>query len=123
MYGNILSNLANALAGSLGLASALNVGHACAAANAGHGSAPDIAGRNIANPLGLLLSAAALLDWHGGRTGRENFRTAARGIEQAIDRALVNPATRTGDLGGGLGTQAFAEALCDEVEQRLRRTQ
>lgn len=111
MYGDILSNLANALAGSLGLASALNVGEACAAANAGHGSAPDIAGRNIANPLGLLLSAAALLDWHGGRTGMAKFRTAAVDIQQAIDKALGDPATRTGDLGGSATTDRVAEAV------------
>ena len=111
MYGDILSNLANALVGSLGLASALNVGHIHAAANAGHGSAPDIAGRNIANPLGLLLSAAALLDWHGGKTDRETFRTAAADIHQAVDKALADPATRTGDLGGSATTRKVAEVV------------
>jgi isocitrate/isopropylmalate dehydrogenase len=87
------------------------VGHAHAAANAGHGSAPDIAGRNIANPLGLLLSAAALLDWHGSKTAQEKFRTAAGDIYQAVDRALADPATRTGDLGGGASTSKVAEAV------------
>lgn len=111
IYGDILSNLANALVGSLGLASALNVGHAHAAANAGHGSAPDIAGRNIANPLGLLLSAAALLDWHGGKTAQEKFRTAAGDIHRAVDQALTDPATRTGDLGGSASTSKVAEAV------------
>ena len=65
MFGDILSNEAVALSGGLGLAAALNVGERHAVANAGHGSAPDIAGRNIANPTGLMLSCAMLLEWLG----------------------------------------------------------
>ena len=67
MFGDILSNEAVALSGGLGLAAALNVGAERAVANAGHGSAPDIAGRNIANPAGLMLSCAMLLEWLGAR--------------------------------------------------------
>jgi 3-isopropylmalate dehydrogenase len=63
MFGDILSNLAVAMSGSLGLAAALNAGDEHAVANAGHGSAPDIAGRDIANPSGLILSCAMLLEW------------------------------------------------------------
>ena len=67
MFGDILSNEAVALSGGLGLAAALNVGERHAVANAGHGSAPDIAGRDIANPAGLMLSCAMLLEWLGER--------------------------------------------------------
>src|SRR3974390_2320213 len=100
MFGDIFSNLANALAGSLGLAAALNAGDHHAAANAGHGSAPDIAGKGIANPAGITLSSALLLDWLGQRHGSNAYRQAARAIEQAIDAVLSDGKTATPDLGG-----------------------
>src|SRR5208282_1720205 len=83
MFGDILSNQAVAQSGGLGLAAALNVGDDHAAANAGHGSAPDIAGRGIANPVGLILSAAMLLRWWGERKSTEPFLIAATAIESA----------------------------------------
>lgn len=116
MFGDILSNLANALAGSLGLASALNVGEKYAAANAGHGSAPDIAGKGIANPLGIILSAALLLRWYGETRDRRNFVAAAGAIEDAVDASVGDAATRTGDMGGTGGTVDVAKALCRAVE-------
>ena len=116
MFGDILSNLAVALSGGLGLAAALNVGDTRAAANAGHGSAPDIAGKGIANPSGFILSAAMLLDWWGGRQGGERFVAAARAIEQSLD-AMLTSGRRTGDLGGQLGTQVFARAVADNLRE------
>ena len=113
MFGDILSNQANALAGGLGIAAALNVGDKHAAANAGHGSAPDIAGRGVANPTGLLLSAAMLLNHFGLTGGHENFGLAASAIERAVDQALERPATRTKDLGGTATTTAVANAVCN----------
>lgn len=115
MFGDILSNLVNALAGGLGLASALNVGDRHAAANAGHGSAPDIAGRGVANPSGIILSAAMLLRHHGTTSGRNAMVAAAEAVDAALDAALADPATRTGDLGGNAGTEAFATALCARI--------
>jgi 3-isopropylmalate dehydrogenase len=112
MFGDILSNQANALAGSLGIASALNLGDGHAAANAGHGSAPDIAGKGIANPTGLILSAALLLEHLGSRNGSNAYAAAARAVNRAVDRALENAETRTGDLGGQANTRDFTEALC-----------
>jgi len=112
MFGDILSNLAVALSGSLGLAAALNAGDERAVANAGHGSAPTLAGKDIANPTGLILSAAMLLDWLGERHARNSLREASRAVHAAIDAALADPATRTADLGGALGTRAFADAVC-----------
>ena len=110
MFGDILSNLAVALSGGLGLAAALNVGERHAIANAGHGSAPDIAGRGIANPAGLMLSAAMLLEWLGARHSRPRFAEASRALHEAIDTALADPAARTTDLGGKGSTGSFAEA-------------
>jgi 3-isopropylmalate dehydrogenase len=110
-YGDILSDLASELAGGLGLAGAIMAGENLAAAQAQHGSAPDIAGLDRANPTSLILSTAMLLDWLGERRGRETFHRAATAIEGAVDRTLADPATRTADLGGTLGTRAFSEAV------------
>jgi isocitrate/isopropylmalate dehydrogenase len=116
MFGDILSDEAAELAGSLGLAGALNAGDRYAMAQAQHGSAPDLAGRDAANPTSLILSAAMLLDWLGRRHLRENYCRAARVIERSVDAVLANPAHRTSDLGGSLGMKAFAEVLCKEME-------
>jgi isocitrate/isopropylmalate dehydrogenase len=111
MFGDILSNEALALSGSLGLAQSLNMGDGHAAANAGHGSAPDIAGRGTANPAGLILSAAMLLRWLGERHQLREFAQAAVSIEAAADAAMMDPASRTADLAGHGKTKAFAEAV------------
>ena len=116
MFGDILSNLAVALSGGLGLAAALNVGDERAAANAGHGSAPDIAGKGIANPSGIILSAAMLLEWLGSRRSEQKFTYAAKAIEKSLD-GLLTSGQRTGDLGGQLGTQAFAKLIAENIRE------
>jgi 3-isopropylmalate dehydrogenase len=121
MFGDVLSNLAVAMSGSLGLAAALNAGDRHAVANAGHGSAPDIAGKDIANPAGLILSCAMLLDWLGNRHGLERMKAAGRAIEDAVDAVLANPAQRTADLGGSTGTRAFADAVASQLEPASAR--
>jgi len=115
MYGDILSDEAGELSGSLGLAASLNAGETHALAQAQHGSAPDIAGQNRANPTALILSAAMLLDWLGRRHRAEPFSRAAASIERAVDEALANPALRTPDLGGSAGTDAFAAAVVERL--------
>jgi len=122
MFGDILSNAAVAMSGSLGLAAALNAGDRHAVANAGHGSAPDIAGRDVANPIGLILSCAMLLDWLGNRHRRKDLIHAGRAIEGAVDAALAESASRTADLGGGLGTRAFAAAVAANVAKSVETT-
>jgi isocitrate/isopropylmalate dehydrogenase len=107
MFGDILSNLANELAGGLGLGASINAGDGRAIAQASHGSAPGIAGTDTANPAALVASTGMLLDWMG---------EAARVIDHAVDVALSNPANRTVDLGGSLGTQAFGRALVAAIE-------
>jgi 3-isopropylmalate dehydrogenase len=111
MFGDILSDEAAELSGSLGLAGAVNAGEDRCMAQASHGSAPDIAGRDLANPASLLLSAGMLLEWLGGRHGRPAFAEAARALDAALDALVREPATRTRDLGGALGTEAFTAAL------------
>ena len=112
MFGDILSDEAAELSGSLGLGAAINAGERHCMAQAQHGSAPDIAGQGVANPASLILSAAMLLEWLGGRHARPALAEAARAIEHAVDALLESPETRTRDLGGSLGTRQFAAAVC-----------
>ena len=121
MFGDILSDEAAELSGSLGLAGSLNAGEAHAMAQAQHGSAPDIAGRDAANPSSLILSAAMLLDWLSHKHAQQKLALAAGIIEQSIDSVLQDPNKRTRDLGGPLGTRAFTQALCAEISGRVAR--
>ncbi|MFN3322244.1 MAG: isocitrate/isopropylmalate dehydrogenase family protein [Bryobacteraceae bacterium] len=108
-YGDIISDLAAGLVGSLGLAPGANIGDDAAMFEAAHGAAPDIAGQGIANPIGLVLSGAMLLDHIGEREAAGRVRTA-------VDRLLADSRFRTPDLGGTSRTSDFTEALCAEVQ-------
>lgn len=114
MFGDILSDLTAELSGSLGLGSSLNAGRDYAMGQAAHGSAPDIAGQNVANPFSLVLSAGQLLGWHGLRRQAPAFVAAARAIEQTAVLAIEHREA-TVDVGGTLGTveagAAFARLL------------
>ena len=116
MYGDILSDEATELSGSLGLAASINAGERHCMAQAQHGSAPDIAGQDKANPASLVLSAAMLLGWLGRRNKNPHFLKAEKAIEQAVDELIDEPQTRTQDLGGKLGTRAFGEALAGKLD-------
>ncbi|HKU72262.1 MAG TPA: isocitrate/isopropylmalate dehydrogenase family protein [Burkholderiales bacterium] len=109
MFGDILSDEASEISGSLGLAGSTMAGDDACCAQAQHGSAPDIAGQDKANPTSLLLSAAMLFDWLAERHKRPEFDQASKAIEAAIDASLKDAATRTPDLGGKLGTKAFGK--------------
>src|SRR5438128_8558451 len=115
MYGDILSDEASELSGGLGLAGSINAGDDHCIAQAQHGSAPDISGKDRANPSSLILSAAMLLEWIGGRGANHALAAAAESIDAAVDAALEDPATRTADLGGGLGTQEFARVVAAKL--------
>ncbi|TRW89131.1 isocitrate/isopropylmalate dehydrogenase family protein [Mycolicibacterium sp. 018/SC-01/001] len=117
MFGDILSDEASELCGSLGLGGAINAGDNVCVAQAQHGSAPDIAGRDVANPTSLILSAAMLLDWMGKRHNDARLKAGGELISRAVDRVLDVPATRTRDVGGTLGTVAFTDAVVAEVER------
>src|SRR3989440_657968 len=109
MFGDILSDLASEISGSLGLAASLNAGADHALAQAQHGSAPDIAGQDRANPASLIGSAAMLLPWLRERRNDARLTQAAAAIERAVDAVIAVPEWRTSDLGGPLGTKAFGE--------------
>ncbi|WP_395678357.1 isocitrate/isopropylmalate dehydrogenase family protein [Inquilinus sp.] len=115
MFGDILSDEASELCGSLGLGGSINAGDTVCVAQAQHGSAPDIQGRNLANPTSLILSAAMLLDWRARRDGNARLAEAARLIEDAVEAVLADPAARTRDLGGSRGTTEFTAAVVAAV--------
>ncbi len=115
MFGDILSDEASELSGGLGIAGSTMTGDNACCAQAQHGSAPDIAGQDKANPVSLLLSAAMLLEWLSAKNGRPAFAAAAKAIEDSIDDALQSPSTRTVDLGGKLGTRAFTAEIIRRV--------
>jgi 3-isopropylmalate dehydrogenase len=114
MFGDLLSSLTAELSGSLGLGASLNVGDSHAMAQASHGSAPDIAGQDVANPLSLILGAALLCEWHGRRHGAPAFLLAAAAIKRAVEAAVAARET-TRDLGGHLGTRAAGEAVASKL--------
>ncbi|MBL4720909.1 MAG: isocitrate/isopropylmalate dehydrogenase family protein [Alphaproteobacteria bacterium] len=113
MYGDILSDLAAELSGGLGLGPSLNAGDDRAIAQAAHGSAPDIAGQNIANPVALMASASMLLNWLGERHERPDLVEAATRLDDAIGAQIAENGTK--DLGGTLGTDAFGDAVANRI--------
>jgi isocitrate/isopropylmalate dehydrogenase len=121
MYGDILSDEASEISGSLGLAASINAGADHAIAQAQHGSAPDIAGKDVANPSALIGSAAMLLGWLAARRGEARLAKAADAIEAALDAVIANPEMRPRDLGGPLGTHAFGDKVAAAVELDARR--
>jgi isocitrate dehydrogenase (NAD+) len=108
LYGDIVSDLCAGLVGGLGVVGSANLGKDIAVFEAVHGSAPDIAGKNLANPVALLLSAVLML-----RHLRED--AAADRIMAAIDRVLASGQSRTRDLGGAASTSEFADAICRAI--------
>jgi len=121
MFGDILSDEAAELSGSLGLAASINFGDRHCMAQAQHGSAPDIQGQNKANPTSLILSSAMLLDWLGRRHRQDGLIAGARLIDQAVDVVLGSPAKRTSDLGGPHSTDAFTADVRKELDARASR--
>ena len=115
MFGDILSDEASEISGSLGLAGSIMAGDDACCAQAQHGSAPDIQGQDKANPTSLILSAVMLLEWLAARHQRPELDRAAKAIESAIDASLKDAATRTADLQGRLGTQAFAKHVAEAI--------
>ena len=115
MFGDILSDLAAALVGGLGVAPGLNAGDRYAMAQATHGSAPDIAGRNIANPYAIIISAQMLLDWLGRRHSDPSAIEAAQKIEQAVRYTIARNIARTPDIGGRATTEEFGRAVTQAI--------
>ena len=115
LYGDILSDLASELSGSLGLAGSMMASDTHCCAQAQHGSAPDLAGQDKANPVSMILSVAMLVRWIGEKHAEPAFENAATAIDAAVDRVLEEPASRTPDLGGKLGTAEFGTLVAKRV--------
>ncbi|WP_313499290.1 isocitrate/isopropylmalate dehydrogenase family protein [Stutzerimonas nitrititolerans] len=112
-YGDIISDLASELSGSLGLAGSMMASDTHCCAQAQHGSAPDIAGQDKANPVSMILSVAMLLQWMGEHHGKPALVEAAAAMDKSVDAVLEKPEQRTADLGGKLGCKAFGQAVAD----------
>lgn len=111
MFGDILSDLGAGTVGGLGVAPSADVGDAHGLFQAAHGSAPDIAGRGIANPLATILSAGMMLDWLGRRTDDAATLRASDWIEAAVAAALRDGSGLTRDLGGSASTMEAGDAV------------
>jgi 3-isopropylmalate dehydrogenase len=110
MFGDILSDLTAELAGSLGMAASINAGEKFAMAQAAHGSAPDIAGKNVANPMSQVWSVAMLLNWYGQRHAAPAYLQASKRLEAAMVKTIAQGHV-TRDMGGKLGTREVGDAL------------
>jgi len=110
LYGDVMSDLAAGLVGGLGVVPSANIGDNCAMFEAVHGTAPDIAGKGLANPTALLMSSLLMLDYLGERS-------AAQRIETALHRVYREGTHRTRDVGGQADTQEFANAVIQSLDK------
>jgi 3-isopropylmalate dehydrogenase len=115
-FGDILSDIGAGLVGGLGLAPGLCVGERQAMAQATHGSAPDIAGRGIANPYAMIMSGQMLMGWLGRKHADAQATAAAEKMLAAVDRVITQGKTVTGDLGGKASTQEMGDAIAAAVQ-------
>ncbi|MBM3537028.1 MAG: isocitrate/isopropylmalate dehydrogenase family protein [Alphaproteobacteria bacterium] len=111
MFGDILSDLGAGLIGGMGFAPSADAGDEHALFQPSHGTAPDIAGRGVANPTAMILSAAMMLDWLGERSGSQACSDAASEIEAAVDRVFAEKQVKSFDIGGRSGTADIAKAV------------
>jgi isocitrate dehydrogenase (NAD+) len=114
LYGDVLSDLCAGFVGGLGVIPGANIGEEYAVFEAVHGSAPDIAGKGVANPLALLMSAVMMLNHIADTRRDESSRTVGAAIREAYNQALSDGQT-TRDLGGPLDTEGFASAVIDRL--------
>ena len=108
LFGDILSDLCAGLVGGLGMAPGANIGNGCAIFEAVHGSAPDIAGKNLANPTSVILAAIQMLEYLGMSDKADNIRRAITDVIETGDRT-------TRDLGGTHGTTDFTQAVLERL--------
>jgi 3-isopropylmalate dehydrogenase len=122
MFGDILSDLGAATVGGLGLAPSADLGEWHGVFQPSHGSAPDIAGQGVANPLATILSASMLLEWLGRREDDEAASRAGGWIEAAVAAAIADGSALTRDLGGTAGTVEAADAVLRALDAVVAAT-
>lgn len=115
LYGDILSDLAAYVSGSIGLAASANIGDEKAMFEPIHGAAFDIAGKGIANPTAMMLSAAWMLKWLGEKSNNKSYIEAGKALEKAVEVTLAEGKTLTPDLGGSATTTEFTEAVISRL--------
>jgi 3-isopropylmalate dehydrogenase len=114
MFGDILSDLTAGLVGGMGMAPSADIGERYAVFQPAHGSAPDIAGKGIANPIATILSVAMMLEWFG----TEDTRAGAEMIRAAVRTVFADPAARTRDMGSGLTTRQMTGLVLSALPAR-----
>jgi 3-isopropylmalate dehydrogenase len=112
MFGDIISDLGAATVGGMGMSPSAELGETHGFFQAAHGSAPDIAGQNAANPIGTILSGALMLRWLGDRHRDPDATRAAERIDRAVETVLTSGETLTRDLGGRATTAEVTAAVC-----------
>ena len=111
MFGDILSDLAGGLVGGMGMAACAEIGDNHGLFQPAHGSAPDIIGKDKANPLAAILSGALMLDYLADKTGNESFATAAELVDDAVERGFVENRLRPMEFDGDMGTKAVTSEI------------
>lgn len=111
LFGDILSDLVASLVGGLGMAPGANIGADAAIFEAVHGSAPDIAGKGIANPYAMIMSGKMLFEWLGRKRNDPKAIDAAQRIERSMDRVIADAKILTSDLGGKASTSQMGDAV------------
>ena len=117
MFGDIISDLAGALVGGMGMAPCAEIGEKHGLFQPAHGTAPDIAGRGVANPTAMLLSASMMLGWLGAQHGVPACVTAAAMLDRAVEQVFREGRSLPRDLGGSAGTMEVAGAVADAVRR------
>ena len=116
-FGDILSDLGAGLVGGLGLAPSAELGDKYGLFQPSHGTAPQLAGKNVANPLATILSGAMMLDWLGETRHDPAAAAAGRRVEAAVAKVLADGTVRTPDLGGRSGTREVGEAVARAIHE------
>ena len=118
LFGDIISDLGAGLIGGMGFAPSADVGDEHALFQPSHGSAPDIAGRGIANPTAMILSVAMMLEWLGDRHREDGYKEAATELQGAVDEVFRGGDVRTFDVGGTTTTTEVARSVIAQITQR-----
>lgn len=117
MFGDILSDLGAGIMGGLGLAPSADIGDTHAVFQPCHGSAPDIAGKGIANPIAMILSAKMMLEWLGSKHDDMNLTAAAARLQQTVDKIIQDGSCLTPDLGGDARTMDVYKAIIQTLSK------
>ena len=115
LYGDILTDEAAGLVGGLGMAPGVNASGTHAMAQATHGSAPDIAGKGIANPYAMIMSGKMLFDWLGMKKNEPRALEAGKLVERAVERVIAEGKQLTPDLGGSARTADMGDAVARAI--------